>query len=103
MNRNRSWHSLDRRIWSGAFGEKQLRDYEKQMGVLRQQLMDHFSASASGDSLVYLTRWLLSYSLDIMSDLAMGTPLHVMDRADRKCIISTLAESFSLLKLQPAA
>ncbi|KAI0427617.1 cytochrome P450 [Xylaria sp. FL1042] len=63
-------HNRWRRVWSGAFGERSLQDYEERMVQYRGLLIKAIEDSAG--NLIDMTKWFNYYSYDVMGELAFG-------------------------------
>ncbi|KAF2228523.1 putative cytochrome P450 [Viridothelium virens] len=70
--RNRDLHDERRRIWSRAFGEKSMRDYEDRLRVFQDQLMSRLGDAASQSASTNVTELFNLYTFDVMGDLAFG-------------------------------
>ncbi|KAI0528278.1 cytochrome P450 [Xylaria bambusicola] len=75
--RNDALHSRWRRVWSTAFGDRHLRDYEERMIQYRARLIKVLEESA-GQSLD-MTRWFANYSFDVMGELAFGRSFDMLE------------------------
>ncbi|KAI0098886.1 cytochrome P450 [Nemania sp. FL0031] len=70
-------HSRRRRIWSTAFGSRNLRDYEERMVWYRALLIKAIEDSNGGP--IDLTKLFKSYSFDIMGELAFGRSFEMLE------------------------
>ena len=68
--RDKSLHDPRRRVWSGAFGDRNMRDYEKRMVWYRALLVNAIDESKNQPFDV--TKWFNLYTFDVMGDLAFG-------------------------------
>ncbi|CAI7591138.1 unnamed protein product [Penicillium discolor] len=68
--RDKSLHDQRRRIWSGAFGDRNMRDYEQRMVRYRALLVKAIDESKNQPFDV--TKWFNLYTFDVMGDLAFG-------------------------------
>ncbi|KAI1363787.1 cytochrome P450 [Xylaria arbuscula] len=75
--RDDALHSRWRRVWSTAFGDRHLRDYEERIVQYRARLVKVLEDSA-GDSLD-MTRWFANYSFDVMGELAFGRSFDMLE------------------------
>ncbi|TGJ84039.1 hypothetical protein E0Z10_g4725 [Xylaria hypoxylon] len=70
-------HSKWRRVWSTAFGDRNLRDYEQRMLRYRAILIKAIEDSA-GQSMD-MTKWFGYYSFDVMGELAFGRSFEMLE------------------------
>ncbi|KAI1133306.1 cytochrome P450, partial [Nemania abortiva] len=75
--RDDALHSRRRRVWSTAFGSRNLRDYEERMVWYRALLIKAIEDS-DGHS-IDITRLFKSYSFDIMGELAFGRSFEMLE------------------------
>ncbi|KAI0451704.1 cytochrome P450 [Xylaria acuta] len=68
--RDDALHTKRRRLWSTAFGDRHLRDYEERMVQYRVLLVK--AIEDSDDRPIDLAKWFNLYNFDIMGDLAFG-------------------------------
>ncbi|KAI1274542.1 cytochrome P450 [Xylaria sp. FL0933] len=68
--RDDNLHSRWRRVWSGAFGERSLQDYEERMVQYRALLVKVIEDSAG--SPIDMTKLFSYYNYDVMGELAFG-------------------------------
>ncbi|KAI0535109.1 cytochrome P450 [Xylaria digitata] len=75
--RDDTLHSKWRRVWSTAFGDRNLRDYEQRMTRYRAILLKAIGDSA-GQS-IDMTKWFTNYSFDVMGELAFGRSFEMLE------------------------
>ncbi|KAI1748691.1 cytochrome P450 [Xylaria castorea] len=68
--RDDALHSKRRRLWSTAFGDRNLRDYGERMVQYRALLVK--AIDDSDDRPIDITKWVSLYSFDVLGDLAFG-------------------------------
>ena len=94
--RQREAHDARRRIWSTAFGDKALRDYEERIRPLQDQLLEHI---ASFETLPFdLSKSFNLYTFDVMGHLAFGRSFGMVQSNKEHWAIELLNEG-----LQPLA
>ncbi|GLA32837.1 cytochrome P450 [Aspergillus phoenicis ATCC 13157] len=79
-SRDPAEHQQRRRLWSTAFGSKQLRGYEHRVRKYRQQLVDRF-VEREGQP-VDVTKWFDLYTYDVMGDLAFGEGFGCLEQGE---------------------
>ena len=74
-------HARRRRLWSGAFGERSLREYEERISTWQDKLLARVNAStAKTDSAELDVRGLMElYTYDVMGDLALGRSFDMLE------------------------
>jgi len=97
--RNREAHQRQRRLWSGAFSDKQLRGYEERIDVFRRKLVDRISRSAKEGTPLDVTHWFNLFTFDVMGDLAFGAPFDMLDSSEQHWAIKILKEGVKPLSL----
>ncbi|KAI0965089.1 cytochrome P450 [Xylaria arbuscula] len=70
-------HSKWRRVWSAAFGERSLQDYEERMVQYRALLIQKIEDSAGGS--IDMTKWFNYYSYDVMGEVAFGRSFDMLE------------------------
>ncbi|KAF2971326.1 hypothetical protein GQX73_g2289 [Xylaria multiplex] len=75
--RDDALHSKWRRVWSTAFGDRNLQDYEQRMSPYRALLLKAIEDSA-GQSMD-MTQWFTNYSFDVMGELAFGRSFEMLE------------------------
>jgi tryprostatin B 6-hydroxylase len=75
--RDDSLHSQRRRVWSTAFGNRNLRDYDERMAWYRALLVKAIE-DADGRSMD-VTRLFKLYSFDVMGELAFGRSFEMLE------------------------
>ncbi|KAJ5517182.1 hypothetical protein N7527_008742, partial [Penicillium freii] len=75
--RDKSLHDQRRRIWSGAFGDRNMRDYEKRMVRYRALLVKAIDETKNQPFDV--TKWFNLYTFDVMGDLAFGASFGMLE------------------------
>ncbi|KAM7199177.1 cytochrome P450 [Rhypophila sp. PSN 637] len=86
--RDKRLHSQRRRIWSGAFGDKNLRDYEHRMARYRALLLK--AIEQSGGQPMDMAKWFNLYTFDVMGDLAYGSSFHMLETSKEHEAITLL-------------
>jgi tryprostatin B 6-hydroxylase len=86
---------LHRRLWSAAFSDKALRDYEQRIQGYRDKLVSQITAF-SGQP-VDISRWFNLYSFDVMGDLAFGSSFGMLEASDEHWAIKILNEGMDPL------
>ncbi|GKZ56840.1 hypothetical protein AnigIFM49718_002134 [Aspergillus niger] len=79
-SRDPAEHQQRRRLWSTAFGSKQLRGYEHRVRKYRQQLVDRL-VEREGQP-VDVTKWFDLYTYDVMGDLAFGEGFGCLEQGE---------------------
>ncbi|PYH90165.1 cytochrome P450 [Aspergillus ellipticus CBS 707.79] len=79
-SRDMSVHQQRRRIWSTAFGSKQLRGYEQRIRKYRKTLVDRLAGMNSQP--VDASKWFSMYSFDVMGDLTFGAGFESLERGE---------------------
>lgn len=74
--RNKTLHDQRRRVWSSAFGDRNLRDYEERMAQYRAMLIK--SIDQSGGRPIDISKWFNLYTFDVMGDLAYGSSFEML-------------------------
>ena len=69
--RDKGFHAKRRRVWSTAFSDRALRDYEDRIGKYNDRLVAQIAAHGSRP--VDATRWMNLLTFDIMGELAFGS------------------------------
>lgn len=69
--RDKALHDQRHRMWSGAFGDKNLRGYETRMAQYRALLVN--AIDQSGNRPMDMAKWFNLYTFDVMGDLAFGS------------------------------
>ncbi|KAJ5490298.1 Cytochrome P450 [Penicillium expansum] len=75
--RDKPLHDQRRRIWSGAFGDRNLRDYEKRMVQYRALLVKAIDKSENQP--IDMAKWFNLYTFDVMGDLAFGASFNMLE------------------------
>ncbi|OQD63156.1 hypothetical protein PENPOL_c010G08693 [Penicillium polonicum] len=75
--RDKSLHDQRRRLWSGAFGDRNMRDYEKRMVRYRALLVKAIDETKNQPFDV--TKWFNLYTFDVMGDLAFGASFGMLE------------------------
>ncbi|KAI0911428.1 cytochrome P450 [Ustulina deusta] len=86
--RDGSIHGQRRRVWSTAFGDKNLRAYEKRMENYRVLLVN--AIEQSGGRPMDVAKWFNLYSFDVMGDLAFGTSFKMLETSKEHSAIKLL-------------
>ncbi|GLA77870.1 hypothetical protein AtubIFM55763_010061 [Aspergillus tubingensis] len=79
-SRDPAEHQQRRRLWSTAFGSKQLRGYEHRVRKYRQQLVDQLMKREGQP--VNVTKWFDLYTYDVMGDLAFGEGFGCLEQGE---------------------
>ncbi|OJZ87745.1 hypothetical protein ASPFODRAFT_131283 [Aspergillus luchuensis CBS 106.47] len=79
-SRDPAEHQQRRRLWSTAFGSKQLRGYEHRVRRYRQQLVDRLMEREGQP--VNVTKWFDLYTYDVMGDLAFGEGFGCLEQGE---------------------
>ncbi|RYC59712.1 hypothetical protein CHU98_g6501 [Xylaria longipes] len=74
--RDDALHSKRRRLWSTAFGDKNLRDYEERIARYRALLVK--AIEDSDDRAIDICKWFRLYNFDVMGDLAFGDSFEML-------------------------
>ncbi|RFU79485.1 cytochrome p450 [Trichoderma arundinaceum] len=98
MFRDKSLHSVRRRVWSQAFSDRALRGYEQRMQEYRDMLFDRIVAS-NGQP-IDMAKWFRFYSFDIMGDLAFGKSFNMLGTSRNHWAIDLLDAGVWPLALQ---
>ncbi|KAI0864888.1 cytochrome P450 [Xylaria cubensis] len=88
-------HSKRRRLWSTAFGDRNLRDYEERMVQYRALLVK--AIEDSDDRPIDVTKWVSLYSFDFMGDLAFGHSFGMLENSKEHYAIELLKAGLSPL------
>ncbi|KAI0450353.1 cytochrome P450 [Xylaria acuta] len=86
--RDSSIHGQRRRVWSAAFGDKNLGAYEKRMESYRALLIQ--AIEKSGSHPMDMAKWFNLYSFDVMGDLAFGTSFQMLETSKEHHAIKLL-------------
>ncbi|KAM7185435.1 cytochrome P450 [Naviculisporaceae sp. PSN 640] len=86
--RDKKLHGQRRRLWSGAFGDKSLRDYEQRMARYRALLVKAIEQS-SGQPMD-MAKWFMLYTFDVMGDLAYGSSFQMLETSKEHDAIKLL-------------
>ncbi|KAJ5726731.1 Cytochrome P450 [Penicillium malachiteum] len=81
-----------RRVWSGAFGEKNLRDYETRMTRYRALLIQ--AIDKSGDQSFDISKLFNLFTFDVMGDLAFGASFGMLETSKEHGAIALLHKAF---------
>lgn len=95
-DRSREAHDKRRRIWSPAFSDKALRDYEKRMEPYADALRDRIEASKGQP--VDVSKWFNFFGYDVMGNLAFGKDFGMLQSGKEHFAINLLNEG-----MQPVA
>ena len=95
--RSRVEHDKRRRIWSTAFSDKALHDYEQRVNGHQDKLLAHI-ANAGGR--VNVSRTFNFYSFDVMGDLAFGQSFHMLTLSEYHSAVKLLHEGLQPLGYQ---
>ncbi|PYH73327.1 cytochrome P450 [Aspergillus vadensis CBS 113365] len=79
-SRDPAEHQQRRRLWSTAFGSKQLRGYEHRVRKYREQLVDQLMKREGQP--VNVTKWFDLYTYDVMGDLAFGEGFGCLEQGE---------------------
>lgn len=74
--RDKALHGQRRRVWSGAFGNRSIRGYEKRMTPYRSLLLQ--AIERSRERPMDMTKWFNLYTFDVMGDLAFGSSFRML-------------------------
>ncbi|GKZ19409.1 hypothetical protein AbraIFM66951_011019 [Aspergillus brasiliensis] len=88
-------HQQRRRLWSTAFGSKQLRGYEHRVRKYRQQLVD-LLAERDGQP-VDVTKWFNLYTYDVMGDLAFGEGFGCLEQGEYHWATQIMMETMDFI------
>ncbi|KJZ71063.1 hypothetical protein HIM_09535 [Hirsutella minnesotensis 3608] len=97
--RQKSVHGPWRRLWSGAFGDQQLRSYEGRIVKVREKLVAKFQASAKAKEALDVTEQFHYFNFDVTSDLAFGNSLDTLDDPSQRWTIETMQKGATFLEL----
>ncbi|KAJ6032702.1 Cytochrome P450 [Penicillium herquei] len=86
-------HEKRRRVWSGAFGEKNLRDYETRMVRSRALLMQ--AIDKSGNQPFDISKLFSLFTFDVMGDLAFGASFGMLETSKEHGAITLLHKAFA--------
>ncbi|KAK2756652.1 hypothetical protein FQN54_005097 [Arachnomyces sp. PD_36] len=75
--RDHTLHSQRRRVWSAAFGDRNLRDYEKRMAQYRAVLLN--AIGQSNNCPMDMAKWFNLFTFDVMGDLAFGSSFRMLE------------------------
>jgi tryprostatin B 6-hydroxylase len=95
-DRNREAHDRRRRIWSPAFSDKALRDYEKRMEPYADVLRDRIEETKGQP--VDISKWFNFFGYDVMGNLAFGKDFNMLHSGKEHFAISLLNDG-----MQPVA
>ncbi|KAI1742715.1 cytochrome P450 [Xylaria scruposa] len=86
--RDDALHSKRRRLWSTAFGDRNLREYEERMVQYRTLLV---KAIEDSDGLpIDVTKWVSLYNFDFLGDLAFGHSFEMLENSREHYAIELL-------------
>ncbi|KAF4226423.1 hypothetical protein CNMCM6805_004602 [Aspergillus fumigatiaffinis] len=104
--RDRDAHDQRRRVWSGGFGDRALRGYEKRIRVYREKLFQRLQAETAGAGLgsasnspVDVSKWFTYYSYDIMGDLAFAQSFDMLDARKNHWAVDVLMKGLTGYRL----
>jgi hypothetical protein len=86
--RDQTVHDKRRRVWSAAFSDKMLRNYEQRIRIYRQKLIDRLMEMEN--ERVDIRKWFNLYSFDVMGDLAFGQGFESLERGHEHWAIKLL-------------
>lgn len=93
--RHEAIHDKRRRIWSKAFSDKALRDYQEKIQTYQDKLITRI-ASYDGQR-VNITKYFNLYSFDVMGDLAFGASFQMLESDQEHWAIKLLNEGIEPL------
>lgn len=97
-SRDHSFHAHRRRLWSPAFADKALREYEPRIAKYNTILADQLEQR--GGEPVSATKWLNWWSFDVMADLAFGSSFGMLGHGEEHWAITLLHNAFVLQRLK---
>ena len=98
LTRHQSVHDKRRRIWSKAFSDKALRDYQYRIKEYQDRLIAKITkTTSSGDQLVNVAKYFNLYSFDVMGDLAFATSFDMLTSDQEHWAIKLLNEGLQPL------
>ncbi|CAJ2501230.1 Uu.00g040830.m01.CDS01 [Anthostomella pinea] len=86
--RDNALHGRRRRLWSSAFGERNLRDYEKRTSHYRELLINAIEKSESRP--MDVAKWFNLFTFDVMGDLAFGNSFQMLETSKEHRAIKLL-------------
>ncbi|KAI0466717.1 cytochrome P450 [Xylaria cf. heliscus] len=96
--RDNDLHSKRRRLWSAAFGDKHLRDYEERIVQYRTLLVEAIEDSV--DRSIDIRKWFTLYNFDIMGDLAFGQSFDMLKTSKEHHAITLLNKGLAPLSFK---
>lgn len=93
--RDKKLHSQRRRVWSTAFGDRNLRDYEQRMAGYRALLVKAVEQSSGRP--MDMAKWFNLYSFDVMGDLAFGSSFHMLETSKEHYAVALLNDGLKPL------
>ncbi|ORY04976.1 putative cytochrome P450 [Clohesyomyces aquaticus] len=91
--RDRAVHDQRRRVWSGAFGEKNLRVYEERITGVQEQLVRVLEGKAKRQKAVEVTELFRMYSFDVIGDLAFGQSFDMLKSDEFSWVLGVVDEA----------
>lgn len=97
-SRNHQFHAERRRVWSKAFGDRELRGYERRIGVYNKLLMDRLRES--GSHAVDAAKWFNHFSFDVMGDLAFNHDFGMLAQGEQHWAVALLDTAMDIQSLK---
>ncbi|KAJ5737963.1 cytochrome P450 [Penicillium malachiteum] len=91
--RDKSLHERRRRVWSRAFGEKNLRDYETRMTRYRSLLIKNIDMA--GNEPLDISKLFNIFTFDVMGDLAFGASFGMLETSKEHGAITLFHKAFA--------
>lgn len=95
--RDRAMHDKRRRIWSPAFSDKALRDYEGRIKPYGDKLLERLKEMQNKP--INVTKWFNYFTFDTMGDLAFGESFAMLEEGKEHWAIKLLNEGMEPLHL----
>ncbi|KJZ77203.1 hypothetical protein HIM_03524 [Hirsutella minnesotensis 3608] len=95
--RSTAVHSSWRRLWSGAFGDEQIRNYEKRIVPIREKLVADLEATAVNGGSTDMTELFHRFNFDLTNDLAFGRSPNSLEDPSQRWTLKALQSGTAFL------
>ncbi|KAG5725419.1 Cytochrome P450 67 [Termitomyces sp. T112] len=86
-------HAKIRRIWARGFTPEALRSYHPILNKRVSNLISHFDARVARGQTIDLSKWISYFTYDVMSDIAFGDDIEMMQHQDSMGFWKTMEEA----------
>ena len=94
-SRDKGLHDRRRRVWAPAFSDKALRDYETEIQVFNDKVVEKFGEHSGAP--VNVSKWFNLFSFDAMGLLAFGKNYGMLDQGEKPHELEMLDEGMQPL------